>query len=190
MLCHSLGREYSRNYFQSLTKECSPPPQDVFNIFQKHCSASPGCSELLDKGRRHSRDVGQRMARTSEDRPLHHLFIEGSFVICGLDYIIDGDLNHSIVFLFLICKRKSMVLVIPLIIYYVKNASNLQFLIRGDVVVCACELLPTPAPCCWISPPHWPSPPPECVPLTGDSETPLIHHLILIRLHHSRPGSY
>lgn len=71
----------------------------------------------MDKGQRSSRDVGQRMARISEDRPLHHLFIEASFVICGLDYIIDGDLNHSVVFLFLICKRKSTVLVIPLLIF-------------------------------------------------------------------------
>lgn len=144
----------------------------------------------MDKGR-YSRDVGQRMARTSEDRPLHHLFIGGSFVICGLDFFIDGVLNHSIVFLFLICKRKSTVLVILLLIF-LKMLSNLQFLIWGDVVVCACELelLPTPTPCCQISPQHWPAPPPQFVPLTGVSETPLIYHLILIRLHHSHLGSY
>lgn len=54
----------------------------------------------MNKGQ-YSRDVGQRMARTSEDRPVHHLFIGGSFVICGLNYFADGVLNHSVVFLFL-----------------------------------------------------------------------------------------
>lgn len=85
------------------------------------------------------------MARTSEDRPSHHLCIGGSPVICGLNYFSDGVLNHSIVFLFLIYKRKGIVLVILLLIF-LKMRFNLQFLIWGDIVVCACELLPTPTP--------------------------------------------
>lgn len=53
-------------------------------------------SQMLGIGQEegiHSRDVGQSVARTSEDRPSHHPVIGGSFLGCVLNYFIDGALT-------------------------------------------------------------------------------------------------